>query len=652
VKLKSKLIVALLSASVIPVAIVAAVMISSIRSQSVANFDSYTRNEMSQVDNAISLYFQGIDQNVRMLAANPEVEAADGTLTQYMDKPSGPMTPSQNGPVERKIFQQLSLIGTSHHGYSYVYMGTKDGGYIQWPKGNSNDHYDPRVRPWYKLGMTQPGKIERTEAYYYAADNATIISNVLSINTSLGPNTGVVGIDVSLKNLTDIFHNIKLGQAGYMMVIERSGTILVDAHDPKHDFKSIGSLGGGYQKIADTRSGLINVNLGGVDYMAVVMPSEALGWKLVGLVPTSEVMASSNRLATYMLGIVLVMVLIFVVGALWLANVIAKPLGQVSTGLREISEGEGDLTRELAITTRDETGQLAGYFNAFLKTIRRLVKQIIQSGSDMRDSAQQASSVSQDLHDVAQRQAQAVELVSTAFNEMVATANEVASLCVSAAEAADSSQELVNQGKQDIQSTVNSVGELAEKITTAAESIRQLELDSQGITSILDTIRGIAEQTNLLALNAAIEAARAGEQGRGFAVVAEEVRALASRTQSSTQEIATLVARLLDRTNEVSEQMRLSLGASEQAVGATRSVDDSFSGIHQSVSDIHDMNTQIAAAAEEQHQVAEDINRNIHQVHEDTQHLNGVAGRAKGNSQAMADAAEELNRMVSRFKTD
>lgn len=651
-KIKSKLMVALVSASVVPVAIAAAVMISSLRSHSTANFESYTRNEMFQVDNAISLYFQGIDQNVRMLAANPDVQAADATLTQYMDKPSAPMTPSQNGPVERKIFQQLNLIGTSHHGYSYVYMGTKDGGYIQWPQGSSNAHYDPRVRPWYKLGMAHPGKIERTEAYYYAADKATIISNVLSIDTSLGPNTGVVGIDVSLKNLTDIFQNIKLGHVGYMMVIEKSGTVLVDAHHPKHDFKSIGSLGGGYQKIANTGSGLIHVTLGGVDYMAVVMPSAALGWKLVGLVPTSEVMASSNRLAVYMLGIVLVMVLIFIGGALWLANVIAKPLGQVSNGLRAISEGEGDLTQELAIVSRDETGQLAGFFNAFLKTIRRLVKQIIQSGSGMRDSAQQAANVSQDLYDVAQRQAQAVEQVSTAFNEMVSTANEVAALCVSAAEAADSSQALVNQGKRDIQSTVSSVGGLAQQITTAAESIRQLEQDSQAITSILDTIRGIAEQTNLLALNAAIEAARAGEQGRGFAVVAEEVRALASRTQNSTQEIAALVAQLLDRTNEVAEQMQLSLGASEQAVGVTRSVDDSFSGIYQSVSDIHDMNTQIAAAAEEQHQVAEEINRNIHQVHEDTQYLNEVAGRAKGNSQAMADAAEELNRMVSSFKTD
>ncbi len=336
---------------------------------------------------------------------------------------------------------------------------------------------------------------------------------------------------------------------------------------------------------------------------------------------------------------------------LFLAGLIAKPLSLVSNGLQEIAEGEGDLTKELIIRSNDETGQLAVYFNAFLKAIRLLVQQIGHAGEQMGESAQRAATISEDLSAVSQRQKQAVEMVSTAFNEMVSTANEVATLCSSAAQAADDSQQLVSQGQQNIHTAVSSVNQLADYISTSSTTIQELENDSQGITAILDTIRGIAEQTNLLALNAAIEAARAGEQGRGFAVVADEVRALAKRTQDSTEEINGLVVRLQNRTKEVAEQMTVSLNASRKTVTTTESVNDSFTGIYQSVLSIHDMNTQIATAAEEQHLVAEEINRNIHQVQEDTHKVDDVSSRALLNSQNLASSADDLNNLVSKFKT-
>uniref|UniRef100_UPI0036F2907E methyl-accepting chemotaxis protein n=1 Tax=Pseudomonas citri TaxID=2978349 RepID=UPI0036F2907E len=254
------------------------------------------------------------------------------------------------------------------------------------------------------------------------------------------------------------------------------------------------------------------------------------------------------------------------------------------------------------------------------------------------------------MNEAAGRQRQAVELVSTAFNEMVATANEVARSCSQAASSADTGYRDVHDGQHHIGEATGSVLKLSEDLQQSTQTMQALEQDSKNINTILDTIRSIAEQTNLLALNAAIEAARAGDQGRGFAVVADEVRALARRTADSTGEIDSLLGNLARRTQEVTQQMQSSLQVSQTSVERIQQARDSFDKIRSSVDSIRDQNTQIATAAEEQHQVAEDINRHIAQIHADAQLVEEFAHSAQTGSGRLTDISGQLRGLVGRFK--
>ncbi len=646
--IKQKLILAFAAIASLPVILVAVLIILNVRQEARETFSDSSGREIRQVENAMQLFFEGISQNVAYLAEHPQLQSIDASLKRYMASDAAQMP---MGEHDQQLFQLFSGLARSHSAYAYLSLGTEDGGYVFWPGDPKLSGYDPRTRPWYKTAMAQPGKTLRTDAYYWAADDVVLVSTVQSFTNRLGSNVGVVNIDVSLKQLTDLVKQIKLGDSGYLLLMEGNDTVLVDPNEPSHNFKKLSELGDGYRELSEAGKGLVEVKLAGERYMAFVWPSEALGWRFVGVVRESEVMAGATRLTWIIAAIALVCAGFFAMGGAWFAGLIVKPIRSVASGLEGIAQGEGDLTARLAVRGRDETAQLAGWFNQFLEAIRTLIQRIGQAAGQIHSSSGSATEVSVEMADVASRQREAVDMVSTAFHEMVATSNEVARSCSRAADSADNGQRQAHTGQQQIDAAVNNVGRLSQEIEHSAQAMEQLEKDSNDIQSILGTIRSIAEQTNLLALNAAIEAARAGEQGRGFAVVADEVRALAKRTSDSTGEIDGLLGNLARRTHQMGKQMHASLEVSQETVVSINEARVSFGLIRESVDVIRDMNTQIATAAEEQHQVAEDINRHISQIHGDAQLVSSLADSTRQDAKNLTALSETLNQLVSRFRT-
>ncbi len=357
-----------------------------------------------------------------------------------------------------------------------------------------------------------------------------------------------------------------------------------------------------------------------------------------------------STILTSILVIAVIMLVVFGILGLTLSNAFLRPLQLIKANLDDIAAGEGDLTRRLPVTSQDELGELAGSFNRFVEKIHGLVRQIAEMTTQLTGLVGEVAAQAQRSEQAMERQRHETDQVATAINEMSAAAHEVARSAQGAAEAAQQTDNEGQAAKKVVDGSIDRIHALVEDIRESGVSLDNLQQDVQSIVSVLDVIRSIAEQTNLLALNAAIEAARAGEAGRGFAVVADEVRALASRTQQSTQEIQGMIDRLQGGTRDAVTAMRRSSDAGEITSEQANQAGASLDAIAQLIGTINAMNAQIASAAEEQTAVAEEINRSVHQIAVAVESVADETRHGAETSRSLAGLGERLGALVRQFR--
>ena len=361
---------------------------------------------------------------------------------------------------------------------------------------------------------------------------------------------------------------------------------------------------------------------------------------------TAESQYSRSR--TMVFGFVIVAGLSTVVLAWLLTRSIVGPLSHAVRAAENVAQG--DLTQTVEITGDDEVTRLFVALQTMQGNLRSTLQLIRQSAGQMASSATDLNGITDQSSRSLQKQTAEIEQAATAVNEMTSAADEVARNAVSTSESTRLSNETAREGQHRVGETVSAIQALSSNIGETATLVQHLAEQSRDIGKVLDVIRSIAEQTNLLALNAAIEAARAGESGRGFAVVADEVRALAHRTQQSTLEIDQMVTAMRSGSDQALTSMQSSTQRATDTLALAEGAGGALSQITDSIDQIHQRNLVIASAAEEQAQVAKEVDRNIVNIRDLSAQSSSGAGQINGSSHELAQLAVALNDAVARFQ--
>jgi methyl-accepting chemotaxis protein len=332
-----------------------------------------------------------------------------------------------------------------------------------------------------------------------------------------------------------------------------------------------------------------------------------------------------------------------------LKKVISAPINLLTDTMSRI-EAQSDLSLRVPVKGTDEIACAGATFNTMLERFAGILTQVSGATHHLANVAGQLVDVSTHTQRGVERQLADTESLATALHHLAATVQEVARNTREAATEAAQADSQAKEGALTATTALGAISAMSEQLKQAVQVILRLDTDSRDIGRVIGLIREIAEQTNLLALNAAIEAARAGEQGRGFAVVADEVRTLAQRTQSATQEIETIIVKVQGRANEAVGAIQTAEQKTEVSVQSVEDSAEALGTISGSVSAITRMNAQIANSSGEQSKVAENINTMIGDINAVTREAASHAHDTRDASQQLAHLAEDLEKLVGQFR--
>lgn len=614
-KLRSKLICAFLAILVIPSLVLGGISYYSAKSQTKAD-------QINSAEASINLLDAEITNTIQ-----PKVHDVE-----YFSKKvtSSILDPSKDSDL-RKILDQYV---NEHPEAAMAYIGTASGHMIRMPYYKYPKDFDPRKRPWYREAMQSNGKAIITEPY----TSSTSGKLVITISKKLEDNSGVVGIDITINTLRKIANQVKIGQKGFITLVDQHRTIISHPHKES----GIADSGTYTKEVMANSLGQTSNNKRQILYTT----NKLTGWKVIGTTFDAEATEAASSTLYTLITVLTIFLIVGVILILFIVHSIVNPIKKLEVSAHKISEG--NLTENITIHTNDEIGELAKSFNHMRDNLASLIHKVNANSTLVRSSAEELSASTHQNIAATQQIASAMQQVSSNTEHQTTNiehnAHAVEEISKGTMAIADSTSEVsalsthamhqAEDGQQSIQGTVAQMDSIHQSVTKSDTKIKSLYDRTKEIGAILDIIGDIADQTNLLALNASIEAARAGEHGKGFAVVADEVRKLAESSQQSATKIAELITAVQQDSGEAVNIMLSTKEDVQKGITISQSTATKFEAIIASMRDIMPKVENVSATAEQ-------ISASTQELAASTLELNKHAKENACASEEVAASTEE-----------